>query len=113
MLPTHSATQVGPGNESEREGADERNLDASAETSKSRQTRRSRAEVGALVKEFHESGLSRAQFAKKRGIPISTVHSWLRRRRKPPRKAASPPTAFVPVQVLAMAKKRVYSMVVA
>ncbi len=68
-----------------------------AETAEGRvKRRRSKEEVSALVAEFRASGLSRREFAEQSGIPISTVHSWLRNRE---RSTISSASAFVPVSV--------------
>lgn len=76
---------------------------ASVEASGDGRTRRTREEVAALVKEFHESGLTRLEFSRSRGIPLSTVHSWMRSKKKKrtnsKRPAGSPAKSFVPVKV--------------
>ena len=47
-----------------------------------RRQRRSREEVGAVLKDFERSGLSQSAFAAGRGIPLSTLQYWLRRSRE-------------------------------
>ena len=44
--------------------------------------RRSSAEVSRLVEEYHASGQSHRVFAESKGVPVSTVSSWLRRSSK-------------------------------
>lgn len=47
--------------------------------------RRSRAEVEVLIAEFEASGLTRAEFSQQRGIAVTTLDAWRRRRAKPAR----------------------------
>ena len=44
--------------------------------------RRSRAEVDQLVAEFEASGLSRREFCQSRGLNVSTLDAYRRRRRR-------------------------------
>lgn len=45
--------------------------------------RRSVEEVDALVAEFEASGLTRAEFSEQRGIAVTTLDAWRRKRTKP------------------------------
>jgi lambda repressor-like predicted transcriptional regulator len=40
------------------------------------------AQRAAILKEFHDSGLTQAAFCKQRGIALSTLRYWLGRERK-------------------------------
>ncbi len=96
MLPEQSLTEY------QEEVHGEANAGVSTETSKRKRQRRSSAEIEALVRKFYESGLTRAKFARKQGIPIQTIHSWLRKKRgasKPQSSSGSRPAGFVPVQL--------------
>jgi len=44
--------------------------------------RRRREEVEELVREFEASGLTRAEFSKQRGIAVTTLDAWRRKRVK-------------------------------
>jgi hypothetical protein len=43
--------------------------------------RRTRAEIQTILEDHQASGLSRRQFAAKHGIPLTTLHSWIRKHR--------------------------------
>ena len=59
-----------------------------------RRRRRSRAEIEVLVREFRESGLSQAAFARQVGVHPLAVHRWTRSLRESP-----PSPRFVPVRI--------------
>jgi hypothetical protein len=64
-----------------------------------RWTRRSAAEIERLLDDLDASGLSQQAFAERRGIPLSTLTWWRRRRGRSarPRKLTSP--SLLPVVV--------------
>ncbi len=45
-------------------------------------TRRSPAKIRKILSDLEASGLSRAKFAAQSGIPVSTIHSWMKRTKK-------------------------------
>ncbi len=47
--------------------------------SKPKRTLRSPAKIRKILSELEASGLSRAKFAAQNDIPISTIHSWLKK----------------------------------
>lgn len=60
-----------------------------------RYRRRSREEIDSLLERFDSSGLSQAAFARHHDLSLSTLHSWLHRRRYAEHVVAKP--RFVPV----------------
>lgn len=48
----------------------------------SRRKRRSLHEVSILMDEFHSSGMTAAQFARRMGVSVATVYQWRRRVRE-------------------------------
>lgn len=46
---------------------------------KTKPTRRSPAKIRKILSDLEASGLSRAKFAAQSGIPISTIHSWIKK----------------------------------
>ncbi|NTX64921.1 IS66 family insertion sequence element accessory protein TnpB [Myxococcus sp. CA051A] len=52
-----------------------------------------------VVEEFEASGLTQREFAGRRGLRLSTVQSWVYRRRRQERTEAEPPVRLIPVQV--------------
>jgi len=42
--------------------------------------RRSSAEISKLVEEYQASGMSHLEFARLKGVPVSTASGWIRRR---------------------------------
>jgi hypothetical protein len=47
-----------------------------------RRRRRSREEIERLLRAYDGSGQTQARFAEQHGIPLTTLHYWLRRRRE-------------------------------
>ncbi len=45
--------------------------------------RRSAGEVGAMVREFEASGLTRGEYSRRRGIAVGTLDAWRRRVARP------------------------------
>jgi hypothetical protein len=45
--------------------------------------RRTSAEIQTILGDHQASGLSRRDFAARRGIPLPTLHSWIRKHRSP------------------------------
>lgn len=62
--------------------------------------RRNPAEIQTMVADFRRSGLSRREFSRSRGIPLSSLDYWLRRHAKV--KANPVAAELVPVGVVAM-----------
>ena len=52
-------------------------------------TRRSPAKIRKILSDLEDSGLSRAKFAAQSGIPLSTIHSWMKKS-KAKKKSDSP-----------------------
>ena len=50
---------------------------------KQKRQRRHPAEIQDILVDLHETGLSHRQFAADRNIPLSTLQSWISRRRLP------------------------------
>ena len=46
---------------------------------KTKSTRRSPGKIREILSDLEASGLSRAKFAVQSGIPISTIHSWMKK----------------------------------
>jgi len=46
---------------------------------KTKRTLRSPARIRKILSDLEASGLSRAKFAAQSGIPLSTIHSWLKK----------------------------------
>ena len=44
--------------------------------------RRSSAKIRKILADLEASGLSRAKFATQNGIPVSTIHSWMKKAKK-------------------------------
>jgi hypothetical protein len=59
--------------------------------------RRSRAEVGRLIEEFEQSGLTRRAFCAAHGLSINNLNGCLRRRRG---SGSGSPGAIVPVELV-------------
>jgi hypothetical protein len=59
--------------------------------------RRSGDEIETILEEFDRSGLSQVGFARRRGLSVSTLRSWLDRRRRRLRRGREP--QFVPVAI--------------
>ena len=47
----------------------------------SRRTRRSRAEIEKIIREYRDSGLSQVAFAGERGLNLGTLRKWLAKER--------------------------------
>jgi hypothetical protein len=56
---------------------------------KTKPSRRSPGRIRKILSDLEASGLSRASFAAQSGIPLSTIHSWLKKA-KSNRKPAAP-----------------------
>lgn len=52
-----------------------------------------------VAEEFEASGLTQREFAGRRGLRLSTLQSWVYRRRRQVSAAAEPPVRLLPVQV--------------
>jgi hypothetical protein len=52
-----------------------------------------------VAEEFEASGLTQREFAGRRGLRLSTVQSWVYRRRRQVSTGAEPPVRLLPVQV--------------
>ena len=50
--------------------------------SESKRLHRSREEIAAILDQYERNGLTQAAFAKQNGLSISTLRSWLYRRRQ-------------------------------
>ena len=70
----------------------------SDESKKPKRPHRSRQEVDQLLQAYDRSGLTQHRFAKLHGLPLSTLHYWLRRRRLAERSQSTKPT-IVPVKL--------------
>jgi len=53
-------------------------------------TRRSPAKIRKILSDLESSGLSRARFATQSGIPISTIHSWMKKAKAKKKPLESP-----------------------
>jgi hypothetical protein len=54
-----------------------------------------------LAEQFEHSGLTQKQFAQQQQVPLSTLQSWVYRRRRQAAAASAPSMRLVPVEVLA------------
>jgi hypothetical protein len=52
-----------------------------------------------VAEEFETSGLTQREFAGRRGLRLSTLQSWVYRRRRQGSAVAEPPVRLLPVQV--------------
>lgn len=52
-----------------------------------------------VAEEFEASGLTQREFAGRRGLRLSTLQSWVYRRRRQASAVAAPPVRLLPVQV--------------
>ena len=52
-----------------------------------------------VAEEFEASGLTQREFAGRRGVRLSTLQSWVYRRRRQESVVAEPPVRLLPVQV--------------
>ncbi len=52
-----------------------------------------------IAEEFEASGLTQREFAGRRGLRLSTLQSWVYRRRRQVSAGAEPPVRLLPVQV--------------
>jgi len=57
-----------------------------------------------IAEQFEHSGLTQKQFAQQQGLPLSTVQSWLYRRRRQASAPSVPPVRLLPVEVAAHAE---------
>jgi hypothetical protein len=57
-----------------------------------------------LAEQFEQSGLTQRQFAQQHQMPLSTLQSWLYRRRRQVGSEPSVPVRLLPVEVSAPAK---------
>jgi hypothetical protein len=57
-----------------------------------------------LIEQFEQSGLTQKQFAQQHQVPLSTLQSWLYRRRRQAGPGLSVPVRLLPVEVSAPAK---------
>ena len=55
-----------------------------------------------VAEEFEASGLTQREFAGRRGLRLSTLQSWVYRRRRQASAVAEPPVRLLPVQVSGM-----------
>ncbi|MCP3170235.1 IS66 family insertion sequence element accessory protein TnpA [Myxococcus qinghaiensis] len=63
------------------------------------QKRAEKPEWVRVAEEFEASGLTQREFAGRRGLRLSTVQSWVYRRRRQVSTEAAPPVRLLPVQV--------------
>lgn len=52
-----------------------------------------------IAEQFEASGLTQKQFAQQQGLPLSTVQSWIYRRRRQGPVPGAPPVRLLPVEV--------------
>jgi transposase len=52
-----------------------------------------------VAEEYEESGLTQREFAQRRGMTLSTLQSWVYRRRRQEGAAVAQPVRLLPVQV--------------
>ena len=52
-----------------------------------------------IAEQFEHSGLTQKQFAQQQGLPLSTVQSWVYRRRRQASSSSAPPVRLLPVEV--------------
>jgi transposase len=56
-----------------------------------------------IAEQFEHSGLTQKQFAQRQGLPLSTVQSWVYRRRRQMAAPSGPPVRLLPVEMAAPA----------
>lgn len=56
-----------------------------------------------IAEQFEHSGLTQKQFAQQQGLPLSSVQSWIYRRRRQVAAPSAPPMRLLPVEVAAPA----------
>ena len=54
-----------------------------------------------IAEEYEASGLTQREFAERRGMTLSTLQSWVYRRRRQEREPVAQPVRLLPVQVMA------------
>jgi transposase len=54
-----------------------------------------------VAEQFEQSGLTQKQFAQQQGLPLSTVQSWVYRRRRQVSAPSAAPVRLLPVEVAA------------
>jgi hypothetical protein len=52
-----------------------------------------------IAEQFEQSGLTQKQFAQQHGLPLSTVQSWIYRRRRHASRSQAQPVRLLPVEV--------------
>jgi hypothetical protein len=52
-----------------------------------------------ISEQFEQSGLTQKQFAQQQGLPLSTVQSWIYRRRRQASRSQVPAVRLLPVEV--------------
>jgi hypothetical protein len=52
-----------------------------------------------IAEQFEQSGLTQKQFAQQQGLPLSTVQSWIYRRRRQASRRPEQPVRLLPVEV--------------
>ena len=52
-----------------------------------------------IAEQFEQSGLTQKQFAQQQGLRLSTVQSWIYRRRRQASRGPVPPVRLLPVEV--------------
>ncbi|MDC0710550.1 hypothetical protein POL68_37555 [Stigmatella sp. ncwal1] len=52
-----------------------------------------------IAEQFEHSGLTQKQFAQQQGVPLSTVQSWIYRRRRQVAAPSAPAVRLLPVEV--------------
>lgn len=52
-----------------------------------------------IAEQFEQSGLTQKQFAQQQGLPLSTVQSWIYRRRRQTSRSQAQPVRWLPVEV--------------
>lgn len=58
-----------------------------------------------IAEQFEQSGLTQKQFAQQQGLPLSTVQSWIYRRRRQALVSSTPPVRLLPVEAAAPATR--------
>jgi hypothetical protein len=59
-----------------------------------------------IAEQFEQSELTQKQFAQQQGLPLSTVQSWIYRRRRQAATPSAPSVRLLPVEVAAPAMSR-------
>ncbi len=74
------------------------------------QKRAEKPEWLCVAEEFEASGQTQREFAGRRGLRLSTLQSWVYRRRRQGSCVAEPPVRLIPVQVSSMPAPEVVAL---